>query len=84
MVQVGAELGRFVIVGANAVVGHDAHLADFVNMGPGTVVAAGVKVEENVSFFANASTMSWITIGRDSVISCGTGVKADLPPGSNI
>ena len=66
VVQVGAELGRFVIAGANSVVGHDA------------------KVGDRVSFFANASTMSWITIGEDSVISCGVGVKADLPPGSNI
>ena len=71
VVQVGAELGRFVIVGANAVVGHDARLGDFVNMGPGTVVASGVKVEDNVSFFANSSTMPWITIGTGSVINCG-------------
>ena len=84
VVQVGAELGRFVIAGANSVVGHDAKVGDFVNMGPGTVIASGVKVGDRVSFFANASTMSWITIGEDSVISCGVGVKADLPPGSNI
>ena len=55
VVQVGAELGRFVIVGANAVVCHDARLGDFVNMGPGTVVASGVKVENDVSFFASTS-----------------------------
>ena len=53
-------------------------------MGPGTVVASGVKVEDNVSFFANASTMSWITIGTGSVISCGTGVKESIPANTKI
>ena len=82
--QVGAELGRFVIVGANAVVCHDAHLGDFVNMGPGTVVASGVKVEDNVSFFANSSTMPWITIGAGSVVNCGKGVKESIPANTEV
>ena len=49
-------------------------------MGPGPVVASGVKVGDNVSFFANASTMSWISIGEGSTISCGAGVKTSIPP----
>ena len=51
-------------------------------MGPGTVVASGVKVGDNVSFFANASTMSWITIGEGSTIGCGVGVRENLPANS--
>jgi sugar O-acyltransferase (sialic acid O-acetyltransferase NeuD family) len=84
VVQVGAELGKFVIIGANSVIGHDARVGDFTNMGPGTVIASGVKVGDNVSFYANACTMPWITIGDGCSISCATGVKADLAPGVQV
>lgn len=84
VIQVGAELGKFVIIGSNAIVSHDASVGDFVNIGPGTVIASGVKVGKSASFFANASTMPWITIGENATISCGTGVKADLPAGSEV
>lgn len=84
VIQVGAELGKFVIIGSNAIVCHDASVGDFVNIGPGTVIASGVKVGKSASFFANASTMPWITIGENATISCGTGVKADLPAGSEV
>ncbi|MGN0854486.1 MAG: hypothetical protein ACI4R9_03080 [Kiritimatiellia bacterium] len=79
VIQVGTDLGKFVLVGSNAVICHDAVLGDFVNVGPGTVIAAGVKVGEAVSFFANSSTMPWIDIGANATISCGVGVKADVP-----
>lgn len=84
VIQVGAELGKFVIVGANSVIGHDARLGDFINMGPGTVIASGVSVGSNVSFYANASTMPWIKIGEGCSINAGTGVKADLPAGTEL
>ena len=72
------------MIGSNAIVCHDAVLGDFVNVGPGSVVAAGVKVGNAVSFFANCATMPWITIGEGATISCGTGVKADLAPGAEV
>ena len=84
VIQVGAELGKFAIIGSNAIVSHDAVLGDFVNVGPGTVIASGVKVGNSVSFFANSSTMPWITIGEGASISCGTGVKADLAAGAEV
>jgi len=84
VIQVGSELGKFVIVGANSIVGHDAVLGDFINMGPGTAIASGVKVGDSVSFFANSSTMPWISIGEGSTIGCGVGVKSDLPPNSQV
>lgn len=84
VVQVGAELGKFTLLGSNAVVSHDAVLGDFVNVGPGSVIASGVKVGNSVSFFANCSTMPWIVIGEDSLISCGTAVREDVKPGAQI
>ena len=84
VIQVGSTLGKFNVIGSNAIVCHDAVLGDFVNLGPGSVVAGGVKVGNSVSFFANASTMPWITIGDGATISCGTGVKADLPAGAEV
>ena len=84
VIQVGSVLGRFVVVGSNAVIGHDAVVGDFVNMGPGSAVSSGVKVGNAVSFFANSSTMPYVTIGDNCRISCGTGVKGDLPPGTEV
>ena len=84
VVQVGTEIGKFSILGSNSVVGHDAVLGDFVNLGPGAVIASGVKVGNAASFFANSATMPWITIGAGVSVSCGTGVKEDLPDGASI
>ena len=84
VVQVGATIGKFVILGSNSVVGHDAVLGDFVNLGPGAVIASGVKVGDSASFFANSATMPWITIGSGASVSCGVGVKEDLADGASV
>ncbi len=84
VIQVGTELGKFDLVGSNCVVCHDAVLGDFVNVGPGTVVAGGVKVGNLVSFFANSSTMPWITIGEGATVNCGASVREDLKPGATV
>ncbi len=84
VIQVGAQLGKFVVVGSNAIVSHDAVVDDFCNLGPGSVVASGVKIEKSVSFFANAATMPRITIGEGARIGCGAAVKADVPAGAEI
>ena len=72
------------MVGSNAIVSHDAVVGDFVNIGPGSIIASGVKVGNAVSFFANASTMPWITIGEGATVSCGVGVKSDLAAGAEL
>ena len=59
-------------------------VGDFVNMGPGTVIASGVKVGNEVSFFANSATMPWITIGEGASVTCGAAAKADVPAGATI
>ncbi|MBQ6142076.1 MAG: hypothetical protein IJI54_12435 [Kiritimatiellae bacterium] len=84
VIQVGSELGKFVVVGSNSVVGHDAVVGDFVNMGPGTVIAGGAKVGNGVSFYANACTMPRVTIGDYAVVSAGRSVQEDLPDGAKI
>ena len=84
VIQVGSELGKFTVVGSNAIVSHHAVVGDFVNIGPGSIIASGVKVGNAVSFFANASTMPWITIGEGATVSCGVGVKSDLAAGAEL
>ena len=55
------------------------------NRGPRHVFERpGVKVEDNVSFFANSSTMPWITIGAGSVVNCGKGVKESIPANTEV
>lgn len=84
VVQVGSNLGKFCLVGARSIIGHDAELGDFVNLGPGAAIASGVKVGDRASFFANSSTMPGITIGADCWIACGVGVRADLAAGVRV
>lgn len=84
VVQVGSDIGKFTLVGARSFVGHDAAVGDFVNVGSGTAIAAGVKVADGVSFFANCSTMPYISIGENAWITCGTGVKEDVPAGARL
>lgn len=84
VIQVGSELGKFVVIGSNAVVGHDATVGDFVNMGPGTVVAGGSKIGNGVSFYANSCTMPRVTVGDNAVISAGAAVKGDVPAGAEV
>ncbi len=78
VVQVGSELGKFTLVGSNCVVCHDAVLGDFVNVGPGTVIASGVKVGASAAFFANCATQPGITVAENAIIPCGTAVRADV------
>ncbi len=84
VVQVGAELGKFVLIGANAVVSHDTVVGDFVNIGPGAVIASGVKVGPNVSFYANSATMPAVSIGEGATITCGASAKDDVPAGATL
>lgn len=84
VIQVGSDLGKFVVIGSNAVVGHDATIGDFVNMGPGTVVAGGSKIGNGVSFYANSCTMPRVTVGDNAVISAGAAVKGDVPAGAEV
>lgn len=84
VVQVGVQIGKFTLVGARSFVGHDAIIGDFVNTGAGTAIASGVNVGNGVSFFANCSTMPGVTIGENAWISCGTGVKNDVPKGTKL
>lgn len=84
VVQVGATLGEFTLVGAKCIVGHDACVGSFVNLGPGSAVAARVKVGDRSAFFANASTMPGVEIGEDCIVSCGVGVKESLAAGLRV
>lgn len=84
VVQVGAVVGKFTLIGARSFIGHDSTIGDFVNLGAGTAIAAGVTVGESCSFFANCSTMPGIKIGAGAYISCGTGLKSDLESGARV
>lgn len=84
VIQVGADLGKFVVVGSNAVICHDAVVGDFVNLGPGGVIAGGVRVGKGVSFYANSATMPWIAIGDGATITAGGRAMVDVPPGETI
>ena len=84
VVQVGVTLGKFTLIGSNCVICHDAEVADFVNIGAGSVIAGGVKLGASVSCFANVATMPWITIGEKAVLNCGARVCEDVAAGAEV
>ena len=83
-VNYGALAQTYALRSRISALGHDAVVGDFVNMGPGTVVAGGAKVGSGVSFYANSSTMPRVTIGDNAVVSAGASVKEDLAAGASV
>ena len=81
VVSVGTELGKFVIVNARACVGHDSLLGDFVNLCTGSSLSGHTKLESYVYMGANSCTAPGRTVGKGTIVACGTPVLSDLPAG---
>lgn len=80
--QTGTSLGRHVLVNANAVVGHDCHVADHVVLSPSSVVAGNAWIGERTFIGAGAVVLPGRKIGDDVTIGAGAVVTKDVPPGA--
>ncbi|SMF75624.1 acetyltransferase [Pseudobacteriovorax antillogorgiicola] len=81
IVQVGAFLGRHVIVNTSSVIEHDVILEDYVNICPGVVTGGRVKIGSSSFIGPGCVLLGRVTIGCSSIIGGGAVVTRDVPEG---
>ena len=87
LMNVGVSLGANVMLGSHcilhthATIEHNAMIKDFVQVGAGSVVGAGVKLNERVFVGAGATIVAGVEIGTSASIGAGAVVLDDIKAG---
>jgi sugar O-acyltransferase (sialic acid O-acetyltransferase NeuD family) len=83
---IGADshLGRFVLMHAFSVIGHDVHVGDFTTIGNFVFIGGGAQIGSHVTIFPHASILPGIKIGRGARIGAGSVVIRDVPEGATV
>lgn len=84
IVAAEAELGRQCIVNCNALVEHEAVLADAVEVAPSATVLGLTYVGVNSFIGAGATVLSRLKIGSDVTIGAGSVVAGDIADGETV
>lgn len=79
-----ARISDAVIVNTRASVDHDCAIAAGAHIGPGSVLAGEVSVEERAFIGAGATILPRITVGADSQVGAGAVVTRDVAPGTTV
>lgn len=72
------EVGNYVCLNKNCVLGHDARLGDFVTVSPGASVSGFVAVGEGTELGANSVIVQGHSIGEWSFLGAGAAMNADV------
>lgn len=80
----GATLGNHCLVHAQAYIGMDSSIGDFVQIGVGSKIGAGVTVEDEVFIGAGVTIVSGISIGKGARIGAGSVVIATVKGGDTV
>ena len=83
---IGADshLGRFVLMHAFSVIGHDVLVGDFTTIGNFVFIGGGVQIGSHVTIFPHASILPGLKIGRGARIGAGSVVIRDVPAGMTV
>jgi sugar O-acyltransferase (sialic acid O-acetyltransferase NeuD family) len=83
---IGADshLGRFVLMHAFSVVGHDVQIGDFTTIGSFVFIGGGAQIGSHVTIFPNANILPGIKIGRGARIGAGSVVIRDVSEGETV
>lgn len=84
VVNIGARLGRAVIVNTLASVDHDCLLADGVHVSPGAHLAGGVRVGRAGWIGVGAAVRQGIEIGDQAVVGAGAAVVKSVPSNATV
>lgn len=79
VVSTNVHLGRHVHLNANATIGHDAVLEDFVSINPGAVISGEVVVQAGSLVGAGAVVLQGLTVGRGSLVGAAACVTRSVP-----
>lgn len=83
---IGADshLGRFVLMHAFSVLGHDVQIGDFTTIGSFVFVGGGAQIGSHVTIFPHVSILPGIKVGRGARIGAGSVVIRDVPEGATV
>lgn len=81
IVQARSAVGKHVILNTGCQVDHDASIADYVHIGPRSVLCGNVTIGEGTFVGAGSTILPGVKIGAWSVIGAGSVVVADVPDG---
>jgi len=77
-------LGSHCILHTRAIVEYDAVIKDFVQIGAGSIVGAGVKLNERVFVGAGATIVAGVEIGTEASIGTGAVVLTNVKAGDRV
>ena len=83
---IGADshLGRFVLMHAFSVVGHDVQIGDFTTIGSFVFIGGGAQIGSHVTIFPNSNILPGIKIGCGARIGAGSVVIRDVSEGETV
>ena len=84
IVAAEARLGRQCIVNNNALVEHETHLDDAVEIGPSATILGLTSIGVNTLVGVSATVLSRLKIGSDVTIAAGVVVSSDVPDKENV
>lgn len=79
-----AKVGNHCVLQSRALVDYDAQLEDFVQVGAGSIINPGVKVEKNAFIGSGVTIVSGVTIGEGARIGAGSVVVRDVKAGTTV
>lgn len=79
VVNVGAKLGRHVLINTGSIIEHDCVLEDFTQVAPGVVIGGGTRVGAGSYLGLGAKIRDHIRIGCNVRVAMGAVVVADVP-----
>ncbi len=74
----GAKIKRGAILDVGVVVCHDCYIGEFSHLSPSCILSGVVNLTENVMVGVGASINSWVTVGKNVLITPSSGVMNDV------
>lgn len=84
MIGADSHLGRFVIMHAFSVVGHDVLVGDFTTIGSFVFIGGHVQIASHVMIFPHVTILPGVKIGQGARIGAGSVVIRDVPEGATM
>lgn len=73
-------IGRFALLNAGAIIGHDAILEDFVSVNPAATLSGEVRIRSDVLIGGGATVLQGLTVGAGAVVGARALVTRNVPP----
>jgi sugar O-acyltransferase (sialic acid O-acetyltransferase NeuD family) len=84
MIGADCKLGSFVMMLANSVIGHDAHIGSYTTIGSFCFIGGNARIGSHVVLHPHATILPGVTVGDGAVIGAGSVVIRDVPPNTTV